>query len=197
MAECPICEERPATKFHPGFKAEVCSVCNGVDGNAPTDWAIQMYHIGLALKDGKHQRKNASIAAPSRKTANTSVPRGSRKVRRCQQEGCIKHAQGSLPSFLTFSPYTRYTCVPFTITKLTSPTSTARSENRWRQAAAHHFIEWRRCKASYVPHTSRHVAAVLLEPSAPIQLYPLFSFVLLLLHLLFKPCLNPGLVRNL
>jgi hypothetical protein len=42
----------------------------------------------------------------------------------CRPHPCVPNT--FLPSFLTFSPNTRYTCVPFTITKLTSPTSTAR-----------------------------------------------------------------------
>jgi hypothetical protein len=61
-----------------------------------------------------------------------------------------------LPS-LRFHPIQLYTCVPLIITKLTSSKSTAGFENRWPQAAAHHFTEWRRCKAAYVPYTNIHV----------------------------------------
>jgi hypothetical protein len=114
---------------------------------------------------------------------------------------CSPRANTFLPSFLTFSPNTRHTCVPFTITKLTSPTSTARFENRWPQATAHQFTEWRRCKASYVPHTSRHVAAVLRGPSAPIELHLLLSSVLLLFFwyetfISLHPRSSAGIVRS-
>jgi hypothetical protein len=75
--------------------------------------------------------------------------------------------------------------------KINEPT-TSTAENRWPQVTAHHFTEWCRCKASYVPHTSRHVAAVLLEPSAPIQrAAPLalvcFVVVVLVRNLYFPP----------
>jgi hypothetical protein len=109
-----------------------------------------------------------------------------------------------IPSFLTFSPNTRYTCVPFTITKLASPTSTARPKiaGPAAQATTHHFTEWRRCKASYVPHTSRHVAAVLLEPSAPIHLrapLALVCFVIVFWYETFislQPRSSAGIVRS-
>jgi hypothetical protein len=109
-----------------------------------------------------------------------------------------------LPSFLTLSPNTRYTCVPFTIIKLTSPTSTAKSKNRWPQATAHHFTEVAPLQSPIrAPYQQTFCCCVACtqrsHPSAPLALV-CFVVVFLVQNLYFPPaqviCWNCALRKS-